>query len=126
MSKKRKIKLQRGKFYVLYPNGCHPSLIFKKNVRKNRYDAIVFGTTLGHHRIKLRYPIASNITISAVHSKPIRGVRSDFGDKEYKGLLVKKEDRAIIKTIKNKNPQETRKYREYKKTRQATLSSSTL
>ncbi len=116
MSKRKKIKLLRGKFYIVYSSGSHPSLIFKKNKKKNKYDAVVFGTTEGHHRTKLRHPISPNINQSVVHNRPVRGTRKDFGDKEMIGLSIHKDDKAIINSVKRKTPLETRRYKErYKK-----------
>lgn len=122
MSNKRKKKIRRGKFYISYPSGGHPSLIFRKNKRKNMYDAIVFGTTPGHHRIVLSYPISLNIRVSVIHTRPIRGVRSDFGDKELAGLTIHKADKIKLEIVKRKKPEMTRKYKMYKnkKMRRAT------
>ncbi len=42
MSKKQ-IKLQKGKFYSIYTTGgSHPSKLYKKNKRKNKYYVIVY------------------------------------------------------------------------------------
>ena len=112
MSKKRKKLLLKGRFYSSYPNGGHPSLIFRKNKRKNQFDAVVFGTTPGHHRTLLKHPISNSITKSVVHNRPIRGVRKDFGDKELTNLKVNKEDKPKIEVVKRKKPQETKKYKE--------------
>jgi len=123
MSKKRKNQLIKGKFYTSYPNGGHPALIYNKNKKKNMYDAIVFGTTKGHHAILMCVPIANNISQSVVHTRPIRGVRVDFGDKELIGLLIDKRDKPVIKTIKRKQPQYTKNYKKHlenKKMRQPT------
>ena len=114
MSKKRKIKLKRGRYYASYPNGGHPALIYKKNIRKNKYDAVVFGTTPGHHRNELQYPISQNVKKSVIHTRPIRGVRSDFGDKVLEGMRINKVDKPKIKIIERKKPLETRKYKLYK------------
>ena len=114
MSRKRREKIRRGKFYIYYPNGCHPSLVFRKNKRKNMYDAIVFGTTPGHHRIKLNYPIASDVHMSVVQSKPVRGVRSDFSSREFVGLFINKADKIMIEIIKRRKPTESSKYKKYK------------
>ena len=121
MSKKRKIKLKRGRYYASYPNGGHPALIYKKNIKKNKYDAVVFGTTPGHHRTELNNPISRNVKKSVVHTRPIRGVRTDYGDKELEGMHVNKADKPKIEIVKRKKPLETRKYKLYKqKKRQAT------
>ena len=114
MSKKRRNQLKRGRFYASYPNGGHPALIYKKNKRKNRYDAVVFGTSPGKHRTYLVIPIGDGIKISVVHNRPIRGTRKDYGDKELTRLKVSKIDKPRIMIIKRKIPQETRRYREYK------------
>ena len=120
MSRKRKTKLFKGKFYASYPNGGHPALIYRKNKKKNLYDAVIFGTTPGHHRIELSEPISKSISRSVIHTRPIRGTRSDFGDKELIGLIISKTDKPKIMVVKRKKPQETKKYKEYKqKKRQA-------
>ena len=66
MSKKRKIQLKRGKYYASYPNGGHPSLIYRKNKKKNKYDAVVFGTTPGHHKKELDHPISPSVKQSVI------------------------------------------------------------
>ena len=111
LSSKRRIKIRRGKFYIYYPNGSHPSLIFSKNKRKNRYDAIVFGTTPGRHRIKLDHPMSPNVEMSVVQTRPVRGVRSDFGDKEVIGLYINKDDKIKIEIIKRRKPKKSAKYK---------------
>lgn len=78
MSKKRKIKLKRCRYYASYPNGGHPSLIYRKNKKKNKYDAVVFGTTPGHHKKELDYPISPSVKQSVIQTRPIRGTRSDL------------------------------------------------
>ena len=112
MSRKRKHKLYRGKFYTSYPNGGHPALIFRKNKKKNRYDAVIFGTTEGHHRTKLSYPISPNIKQTVVHNRPMRGVRKDFSDKELLGLNINKEDKPVVSLIKRNKPLLSKKYKE--------------
>ena len=110
----KRVKLKRGKYYVSYPNGGHPSLIFRKNKKKNRYDAVVFGTTEGRHRVKLNSPISSKVKQSVVHTRPMRGTRADYGDRDINGLKVSKEDKPIIELVKRRKPQETRRYKELK------------
>lgn len=125
MSRKRRIKLLRGKFYFCYTVGIHPALIFKKNKKKNRYDALIFGTTEGHHRIILKKPLSKGINKSVIHSKPLRGTRIDFGDRELEGMKVSKEDKPLLNSIKKIKPQETKSYKKNKKMRQASKSSTT-
>ena len=115
--KKKKIDLKRGKFYITYAVGIHPSLIYRKSKKKNRYDAIVFGTTEGKHRTKLDKPISEGISVSVIHNKPIRGTRKDFADKNFVGESIDKIDKAKIEFVKRKEPSETRRYKEYKKTK---------
>ena len=117
MSRKRREKIRRGKFYIYYPNGCHPSLVFRKNKRKNTYDAIIFGTTPGHHRTRLNHPISPRVESSVVRTRPIRGVRSDFGDRELVGFLIDKADKIRIEIIKRKKPEESSKYKKYKRSK---------
>lgn len=110
----KKIKLIKGKFYIIYGAGTHPALIFRKNMRKNKYDAIVFGTTPGKHRTVLEVPISKNVNISIIHNKPIRGTRKDFANKEFLGAKVDKRDKPKIELVKKKKPLETRRYKEYR------------
>ena len=114
MSKKRKINLLRGKFYTSYPNGGHPALIFRKNKRKNRYDAIVFGTTPGKHRTELKFPISDKVSHSVIHTRPIRGTRKDYGDKELSNLKINPVDKSKIEAVKRRKPQETKRYKEFR------------
>ena len=119
MSAKRKIRLLKGIMYSSYPNGGHPALIFKKNRRKNKYDAVIFGTTEGKHRTKLKHPISNSVKQSVVHNRPIRGTRKDFGDKELTNLKIDRSDKTIIEVVKRRNPQETRRYKEMKENKKS-------
>lgn len=114
MANKRRNKLYRGKFYTSYPNGGHPALIYRKNKRKNRYDAVVFGTTTGKHKTELTKPISGSVSSSVIHNRPIRGTRKDFGDKELSNLKIDPVDKPKVKIVERKIPQETRRYREQK------------
>ena len=68
MSRKRKRKstyqrrfnrpLIKGKFYrIKDSNGGHPSKLFQKNTKKNRYWIVRFTSSPGRHRTKLRHQI---------------------------------------------------------------------
>ena len=46
-------QLKKGRFYSV--NG-HPGQIVSKNDKKNRYLAVVTGTSPGRHKTKLKYP----------------------------------------------------------------------
>ena len=115
MSKKRKNKLLRGKFYSSYPTGGHPALIYRKNKRKNKYDAIVFGTTIGKHKTRLKKPISNTVKQSVVQNRPIRGVRKDFSDKELTNLKLDKQDKPLIKIIEKRKPLKTKNYKNKQK-----------
>ncbi len=116
MSKKRKNKLIKGKFYICYVVGRHPALIYRKNIKRNKYDAVIFGTTYGRHRIILSKPIAENIKCSVVHMRPIRGTRNDFGDRELFGFYINKIDKITIEKIKKKKLLETNSYKNKNRT----------
>lgn len=111
MSRKR-IRLLKGKIYHLYTvGGPHPSLIFKKNKKKNRYYAIVFDTSSGRHRTKLKYTTEPHIKQSFVQNRPVLGVRRDFGNRELVNIKINREDKIIIKIVSKRKPRLTSEYK---------------
>ena len=113
MSKSRN-KLLRGKIYHVYTTGGpHPSLIFKKNRRKNKYFAVVFDTSEGRHRTKLSHPTNPNVKQSFVQNRPILGRRRDFGNRELINIRVHKDDKIIIEIVKRRKPRLTSEYRKH-------------
>ena len=56
--KRYKKPLIRGKFYrVIDTNGGHPSKLFKKNTKKNKYWIVRFTSSTGRHRTELKHQI---------------------------------------------------------------------
>ena len=54
--KRYKKPLIRGKFYrVIDTNGGHPSKLFKKNTKKNKYWIVRFTSSTGRHRTEVTY-----------------------------------------------------------------------
>ena len=106
MSKKKIYKkhLEKGKFYThsdLY--GGHPALLYKKYDRKNEYYLIIFTSSFGPRRIRLKHSIQpSKVKISYVHKNPTVAKRRQIGSKELKGMKVHKDDKATIEVIKRK------------------------
>lgn len=94
-------RLLKGKFYAVTG---HPGLIIKKNDKKNRYLAVVTGTTRGRHMTKLKVPTEPNVDKSYVKNRPVLGKRKHFGSKELVGMRIHKKDKALIKSIGKRNP----------------------
>ena len=111
---KKKIFLLKGKFYSVYTTGgSHPSLLYKKNRRKNKYYVIVFDSPQGRHRTKLKHPTSNNVKESYVQNRPLLGTKKDFGNHELLGIKIHKEDKVIIEIIKRRSPKLTKKYKLY-------------
>ena len=71
---KNKIVLLKGKFYSIYTTGgSHPSLLFKKNRKKNKYYVIVFDSSNGRHRTILKHATSDNVKESYVQNRPLLG-----------------------------------------------------
>ena len=103
MSKKKIYNkhLVKGKFYSV--NG-HPGMIFWKNDKRNRYKAVVTGTSEGRHKTRLKYPTEKKVEKSFVNNRPVLGRRSNFGSKELKGMRFHKDDKPLINVIKRRKP----------------------
>ena len=96
--------LEKGRFY-LHSDGHkgHPALLFKKIDRKNLYYIVIFTSSFGPKRIKLKHSIEPNkIAQSFVHKRPTVAKRRDLGRKELKGLKIHKDDKPLIKVILKK------------------------
>lgn len=106
MSKKKIYNkhLERGRFYRHNDkHGGHPSLIYKKRDNKNRYYIIIFTSTNGPKRTKLKHSIEPiKIKMSFVHNTPTIAKRRDLGSKPMEGIKVNKEDKPLIKSIEKK------------------------
>ena len=116
MKRRKKTKILVGRFYVTYHTGGkgHPSLVFRKNKRKNKYWIVVFDTTPRDDRKKLKHPIEISIKESYVQKKPVISSHGDLGDHELTGLSIDKQDKITIEIIKHKKPMLTKKYKTYK------------
>ena len=97
--------LEKGRFYIHSDNhGGHPALLFKKSDKKNKYSVVIFTSSNGPKRKKLKHSIEpKKIKNSYVHNTPVVAKRRDLGRKPLQGLKINKEDKPLIKSIENKN-----------------------
>ena len=106
MSKRKRFKkhLQNGRFYVHSDrNGGHPALLYKKRDQKNLYFIVVFTSSPGRNRIKLRHSLdPSRNNNSFVHDNPAISKRRDLGRKPLTRLKIHKEDKPLIRFIEKK------------------------
>ena len=106
MSKRKRFKkhLQKGRFYVHNDrNGGHPALLYKKRDQKNLYFIVMFTSSPGRNRIKLRYSLdPSRNNKSFVHDNPAISKRRDLGRKPLTRLKIHKEDKPLIRLIEKK------------------------
>lgn len=106
MSKKIIVKkhLEKGRFYIHNDkHGGHPALLYKKRDNKNKYFIVIFTSSNGSKRTKLRHSIEpEKVKISYVHNTPSVVKRRDLGTKKMIGIKIHKEDKPLIKVIKNK------------------------
>lgn len=105
---KKKIKLEVGKFYMIYGGNQHPAYVYEIVVDYKTYKAIKTGTTPGSHLIQIR-SIQKGCKVSYVHDKPVEGTRKDFGDHELVGMKFDERDDEIILSIKQKEPLKTKR-----------------
>ena len=115
MSRKRKRKstyqrryrkpLIRGKFYrVRDSNGGHPSKLYKKNTKKNRYWIVRFTSSAGRHRTKLMHQIdlkrnGDSYIINTPFIEKYENFASSF---PLEGLRIHKDDIKTVKEIQKK------------------------
>ena len=106
MSKKKIYNkhLEKGRFYLHSDrHGGHPALLYKKRDQKNEYFVVIFTSSPGPKRTKLKHSIEPvNIKVSFVHNMPSKSKRRDFKTKELKGIKINKEDKPLIKLIEKK------------------------
>lgn len=106
MSKKKIFKkhLQKGRFYLHNDKkGGHPAFLYKKRDSKNMYFILVFSSSPGPKRKRLRFSIEPmKVKVSFVHNSPSIVKRRDLGSKHMNGLKINKEDKPLIKTIEKK------------------------
>ena len=106
MSKKKIYNkhLEKGRFYIHSDRyGGHPALLYKKKDRKNMYFIIIFTSSPGKKRTKLKHSLDPDKTKkSFVHNYPSVAKRRDLGSKELTRLKLNKEDKPLIKVIQKK------------------------
>lgn len=106
MSKKKIYNkhLEKGRFYIHNDKrGGHPSLLFKKRDSKNMYFIIIFTSSNGPKRTRLKHSIEPiKVKVSFVHNTPTVAKRRDLGSKPMIGLKLNKEDKPLIEFIKRK------------------------
>lgn len=115
MSRKRKRKstyqrrykkpLIKGKFYrVKDSNGGHPSKLFRKNTKKNKYWIVRFTSSPGRHRTKLKYQIdPQRGGDSFVINNPTIEKYEDFSSPyPLDNLKVHKDDLKLVRKIQKK------------------------
>ena len=104
--KKRNIYEIKMRYHKILSDAqiSHQQIVPKANHKKNIYKAVKFTTEPGSNRTALKYDIdsARNKT-TYVHNNPIVGKRINFSKYEWdKPLRIHKDDKALIKYIKNK------------------------
>ena len=106
MSKKKIYNkhLEKGRFYVHSDRkGGHPAFLYKKRDNKNLYFIIIFASSPGRKRTKLKHSIQpERIKKSYVHNLPTITKRRNLGSKILDGIRIDKEDKPLIKTIEKK------------------------
>ena len=108
MSKKKIYNkhLEKGRFYHRSDSkGGHPSLIYEKCDKKNKYKTLVFtsshaqGTKRLHRSIDTMNPKKRYY----VYLKIFVGKRRDFGRKVLTRLKIQKEDKILLRIIIKNN-----------------------
>lgn len=98
--------IKKGKYYWHKDNsikGLHPSYVYKKNDKKNRYNIVCFTSTKGSNRIKLNKNIDPQSNKECYVLKYPQCVKRSSFKKEIIGCKVKDvEDKARIRAISKK------------------------
>lgn len=106
MSKKKIYNkhLEKGRFYIHSDgHGGHPSLLYEKCDKKNIYFVVIFTSSPGPKRMKLKHSIEpTKVSKSFVHNMPTKSKRRDLGSRPLHGIKVNKEDKPLIKSIQRK------------------------
>lgn len=97
--------IKRGKFYWHKDNsikGYHPSYLYKKNERKNKYYLLCFTSSKGKSRTKLNKNINPNsLKDCYIHNNPRISKRNNI-KKEINNYRINKADKTLINKIKKK------------------------
>ena len=106
MSKKKIYNkhFEKGRFYLHSDgHGGHPAFLYKKRDQKNEYYIVIFTSSPGPKRTKLKHSIEPiKIKVSFFHNNPSKSKRRDLNSKELKGIRIDKEDKPTIKFIEKK------------------------
>ena len=106
MSKKKIYNkhLEKGRSYLHNDkHGGHPAFLYKKRDNKNMYFIIIFTSSPGPKRKKLKFSIEPvKLKVSFVHNAPSIVRRRDLGSKNMSCLKIHKEDKPLIKSIEKK------------------------
>ena len=96
--------LEKGRFYIHSDgHGGHPALLYKKRDKKNEYYLVIFTSSPGPKRIKLKHSIEPiKVQVSFVHKNPTKCKRRDLGSRPLEGMKIHKEDKPLIKIIEKK------------------------
>ena len=97
--------LIKGKFYrVKDSNGGHPSKLFKKSTKKNKYWIVRFTSSPGRHRTRLKHQIDPERTgDSYVINKPMIEKYENFSSPNpLLNLRVHKDDLKLVRSIQKK------------------------
>ena len=106
MSKKKIYNkhLEKGRFYIHSDNnGGHPALLYKKKDKKNKYYLVVFTSSPGPKRFKLKHSIEPiKVRVSYVHNTSKISKRKELSSFPLIGLKINDEDKITIEIIKRK------------------------
>ena len=106
MSKKKIYSkhLEKGRFYTHSDRqGGHPTLLYKKRDQKNMYFVVLFTSSPGKKRFKLKHSLDQFRKKNYyVHDYPSISRRRDLGRKPLTRLKLNKEDKPIVKMIEKK------------------------
>ncbi len=99
--------IKKGRYYWHRDSskkGFHPSLVYKKNDKKNKYNIVCFTSSKGKHRTKLK----ENINPSKVNEicyvlrNPSVVKRKAIGQEINGYKITNKKDKALVKFITRK------------------------
>ncbi len=98
--------IKKGKYYWHRDSsiiGLHPSYVYKKNDKRNRYNIVCFTSSVGRSRTKLNKNINPNCNDDCfvLHSPQI-AKRKSFGSELVGYKVTDYQDKGRIKYICNK------------------------
>ena len=96
-------RIKKGKFYVVKR---HPGFIISADEQKNKYLAVVTGTSKDtRHKTQLNHPIEPGVKESYVKNRPVLGKKKHFGSHELVGLRFHPDDMPLVEEISRRKPQ---------------------